>query len=1024
MNKETPAKEMSGLLNTLVASSGSFNTSSLDVSDNVRSEIDFSDSVLSRNCHFIKIKEIGFNKEMPRRESLENVISAMNSPEFNFVYLLQGSDDGVALYLGVTRDYQYPDCSRLHAYDHGELLRESFAGNFHGSDLENVTTDSQLNQHILTNLALSRRGSVITGIPSVNDKAEDKDLYTQKLDSLANSMSGAEGHWQLLIVADAMPHTEINRLKESLFSLYDKVHLASKVSVQQGGGTNESSSVTIGSGTNKGDNTGTNKSDTKGKSTNSSSSGTSYSHTEGVSTGISTGSNTSESKTQSEGTSTSHSQTQEHIHKEYQSLIKYMDEELFERINIGMVKGLFKTSIYALAENHLTHQRLVRNLIAMWQGDGSSMSPLRATELPEGVTGDLQKILAHFQSLQVSNDLGQELPLIFGHPDNENNLELRTCLTSRELSLICGLPGKELPGLPLREAVEFGLNPTRVESSDVIELGCVMHQGCVLKNRPLTIDKSMLSRHVFVAGVTGSGKTTTCKRLLTDSDLPFLIVEPAKTEYRSLLNELDGLQIYTLGDENYAPFRFNPFELMQGESITSHVDMLKAAFTAAFPMEAAMPYLLEEAIYECYKDYGWNTDGWADIEDANIYFDQPWQSHGACWPTIDDLLKNVDRVVKSKNFDSRLESDYTASLVARFKNLTVGAKGQMLNCRVSTDLVGLLDKKVVLELDALKSPEDKCLMMGLIIARLAEAIKMRWCSEPEFKHITLIEEAHRLLEKPSPGDDGTRGHAVGMFTDLLAEVRKYGESLVIVDQIPNKLAPEVLKNTNTKIIHKLFARDDRVAIGDTVGLDEQQKDFLTQLRIGEVVIYSGEWSKAVHAKISRMASDTEKTDSELAQQVRETGLAQLIKQQKCYFPELGCHDIVLDELTIKPYARAKKIAWQIFNTALDKALRETSDDTSGARKLTVSFSALKAMAPHLLPLAPSKLFTSETQDLFVSDMLLSLPMATSDELRSEYREALCDLLSQLNKSVEGGGAKDLSSFLSTDLYQELFSKIF
>ena len=36
-----------------------------------------------------------------------------------------------------------------------------------------------------------------------------------------------------------------------------------------------------------------------------------------------------------------------------------------------------------------------------------------------------------------------------------------------------------------------------------------------------------------------------------------------------------------------------------------------------------------------------------------------------------------------------------------------------------------------------------------------------------------------------------RGKAVEMFSDILAEIREYGEGFIIVDQVPAKLAPDV-----------------------------------------------------------------------------------------------------------------------------------------------------------------------------------------------------------------------------------------
>lgn len=182
-----------------------------------------------------------------------------------------------------------------------------------------------------------------------------------------------------------------------------------------------------------------------------------------------------------------------------------------------------------------------------------------------------------------------------------------------------------------------------------------------------------------------------------------------------------------------------------------------------------------------------------------------------------------------------LEGNYRGSLISRIKNLTCGAKGRMLNCPRSVDFTELLHHHVVLEMEELKSPQDKALIMALVMGRLAEAVKIEYRRDRSFRHITLVEEAHRLLTKVVPGDGESQKYSVGVFTDMLAEIRKYGESLIIVDQIPNKLSEDVLKNTATKIVHKLLARDDKEVIGDTMMLDEAQKTFLSNLRTGRLL---------------------------------------------------------------------------------------------------------------------------------------------------------------------------------------------
>ena len=90
-------------------------------------------------------------------------------------------------------------------------------------------------------------------------------------------------------------------------------------------------------------------------------------------------------------------------------------------------------------------------------------------------------------------------------------------------------------------------------------------------------------------------------------------------------------------------------------------------------------------------------------------------------------------------------------------------------------------------------------------------------------------------------------------------IRKYGESLIIVDQIPNKLTPDVLKNTNTKIIHRIFASDDKEAVGNTVMLKEEQKEFLSNLPAGRAIYFTTGTDKAIQIKINRETDTSEQT---------------------------------------------------------------------------------------------------------------------------------------------------------------------
>ena len=433
-------------------------------------------------------------------------------------------------------------------------------------------------------------------------------------------------------------------------------------------------------------------------------------------------------------------------------------------------------------------------------------------------------------------------------------MSLGNWYSPNELGLIAGLPEKEVVGLALNEEVEFGLNAkTPEKGEELISLGNLVQSGNEIDDTKVYLEKSAFNKHIFITGVTGTGKTTTCQKLLLESELPFLVIEPAKTEYRILMNnpKTEDILIFTLGNDKVAPFRLNPFEFFEGESITSRVDMLKAAMEASFDMEGAIPQIIESAMYSCYEDYGWNID-----TDENEKFDNPYDEGVYSFPTLEDLLNKVETEVTKHNFDDRLKKDYIGSITARLQGLLVGSKGQMLNSRRSIDFRELIEKKVVLEIEGIKNGTEKSLVMGFILTNLCEALRAKYNKDKHFKHITLIEEAHRLLSKYSPGDSLNKKNSVETFADMLAEVRKYGESLIIADQIPNKMTPEVLKNTNTKIVHKIFAEDDKEAIGNTISLSKEQKDFLSSLPTGRAIVFSQSWTKAIQVQIERMTDTT------------------------------------------------------------------------------------------------------------------------------------------------------------------------
>lgn len=832
--------------------------------DDRRINIGSNPSIKLEDVVFYRIDRITFEDKAPRKEALENVLSAMRIKGVNFLYLIKGDKNGVSFYYGISRDLIQKINMTYSMDELGEMiLKPGLESNFRGSKITKLEDSEE--QEIIDTLAKMNFIGNIDGVPGIN---EDNENY-QGVDRMVDVMLGDE--FAFLVTAKALPPNAIRHFENNIYSFYDRLVPLSKKNVQKGendattvidtkaDGWNESDSQ--GSQSGKTTNHGKTKQDTRSSQKQydskesrtegvnvtdnegsfSNNTGTNESHTSGESGTHTTGTNTTSGKS----TNTSY----EFSNKEAQEWLRYVDDVILKRIDYGKGKGMYISTISLFTMQEAEMMKLENTVTALFSGETGNRVPLRKITLTKN--GQRQYVLRNFQ-IPIAN---------FVHEISDNEVYTRTALSQyitkekaylgnwfsvNELSIIAGLPQKEIVGLALREEVEFGLNYDHAIPDDsVLPLGNLVQSGKELKKIPVSLDKRELNKHTFITGVTGSGKTTTCQKILLRANLPFLVIEPAKTEYRILTKKYDDILVFTLGKDKVAPFRLNPFELYPHESITSHVDMIMASIESAFDMEAAIPQIIEKSIYECYKDYGWDI-----ADDSNRYYSTDEIQNGAyAFPTLSDLINKAEKVVETQGFDVRLQNDYIGSIKARLQGLTVGAKGLMLDTRRSLDFRDLVHRRVILELEEVRSGAEKALIMGFVLSNLTEAIKAEYYKNPEFKHITLVEEAHRLLEKYEPGDSRSKKQGIEMFSDMLAEVRKYGEALVIVDQIPGKLTPEVLKNTNTKIVHKIFAQDDKEAIGNTMALSDEQKGFLSFLDKGRAIVFSQGWESSLQVQV-------------------------------------------------------------------------------------------------------------------------------------------------------------------------------
>lgn len=419
-----------------------------------------------------------------------------------------------------------------------------------------------------------------------------------------------------------------------------------------------------------------------------------------------------------------------------------------------------------------------------------------------------------------------------------------TLVSGRELPMHLGLPTRSVHGLPIIEHAEFGRNvpDEAMPDEDKMNLGKIYHMG-KLESAELILNRQAMASHTFITGSTGTGKSNAVYHLLDEitknGQTTFLVVEPAKGEYKNVFGNCTDVQVFGTNPRETPLLRMNPFAFPENIHILEHIDRLVEIFNACWPMYAAMPAVLKDAIERSYQKVGW------DLRNS--------ESEKGVFPTFFDLLDILPGVIEESHYSKDTQSDYVGALCTRVKSLTNGIYGSVLCAEDALSDAEMFDQNVIVDLSRVGSMETKSLLMGILVMKLQE---YRMCSSgmnSRLRHVTVLEEAHNLLRKTSTeqSQEGAnlQGKSVEMLANAIAEMRTYGEGFIIADQAPGLLDMSVIRNTNTKIILRLPDEEDRKLVGKSAALKEAQIDELSKLPLGVAAVYQNEWPEAVLCKI-------------------------------------------------------------------------------------------------------------------------------------------------------------------------------
>ena len=528
-------------------------------------------------------------------------------------------------------------------------------------------------------------------------------------------------------------------------------------------------------------------------------------------------------------------------------------EKTMKRIEQCKATGMWNYATYVISEDGPTAKNIAHMYASLTQGEESYMEESAVNvwgdaDCAENADGkiirnpakEILKALSRVQhpafALKAVNDTNISLPVL----TDATNL-----FSTIELARAMNFPRKSVAGFPVTESAAFGRSISQLDDNagtSELDVGSIWHMRRDDGGR-VFLNENMLTSHVFITGSTGSGKSNTVYQLLDKlctqgSEKHFLVVEPTKGEYKAVFGGRPDVSVYGTNYRKTKLLRLNPFSFPEGVQLFAHLDRLTEIFNACWPMYAAMPAVLKDAMERAYAEAGW------DLKTSEN------EKYGRLFPTFTDVLRQIDLVMNESDYSGDSKGDYKGALKTRLKSLTNGIYSDVFGCDELSE-AELFDRNVIVDLSEI-GPETTSLIMGMLVLKLQEYRMASNAMNAELKHITVLEEAHNLLKRTSTEQSSesanSTGKSVEMLTNAIAEMRTYGECFMIVDQAPGALDPAAIRNTNTKIVLRLPDYSDRELVGKSIGLNEYQITELGKLECGVAAVYQSGWIESVLCK--------------------------------------------------------------------------------------------------------------------------------------------------------------------------------
>lgn len=726
-----------------------------------------------------------------------------------------------------------------------ERIVGAIRGNFPGVEIGNPSSTGE--PHCLLDSIQEENGKqYVKSVAIVSNLASEKseDFISQSMEKLLDGIVPTNDDDAYTIVLLASPIADQLSTKNRLFEL--STALAPYASWQtnysntESGALHSSATAGVNLGMNIGSHSGTNASVNVGGHIGILNAGVSRGVSSGKSIGGNFGVNFSRASSVTVQVGKNEGITQTYTNFGVKYTLEAIEQQI-KRLDKSSALGMWEFASYIISKSPVTANNVAHMYLALTQGEESYMTRAAVnlwdgeeeTEQAAVILENIKKLQHPVFGLRESID-----PDIYMFP---TLVTPSAVLSGKELAKALNFPRKSVSGLPVLETTPFGREVQRYTSvekrkdSTQIEIGSIYHMRQREPN-PVCLDVKDLASHTFVTGSTGTGKSNTIYQLLAklkDNGVHFLVIEPAKGEYKKVFG--GKCAVYGTNSMKTPLIQVNPFSFPSGIHVLEHIDRLIEIFNACWPMYAAMPAILKDAVEKSYERVGWN-----------LRFSK---CEPLCFPTFKDLIETLPEVMDSSLYSADTKSDYAGALITRVRSLTNGINGQIVCPSAELSNADLFEQDVIVDLSRVGGSETKALLMGILVMKLQEYRMELDTMNEDLIHVTVLEEAHNLLRRTSitQSQEGAnlQGKSVEMITNSIAEMRTYGEGFIIADQSPELLDEAVIRNTNTKIVLRLPNKADRELVGTSMALNDEQIIELAKLPFGVAAVYQNDWIEAV-----------------------------------------------------------------------------------------------------------------------------------------------------------------------------------